>query len=354
MIAYRIATESDYQNINDFHNRIYKKTRTLDQFYWEFHNAPAGKSIYIIATDDEKVIGTQCVIPIFLSNSKGALISSGKSEDTLVDPTYRGQNVFYRMYELLFEACSKNGIKVIWGFTSATKAFKKMGFDIPFDHKQQLVVNKVLPSHKYLASLNVKNKVFDKVKILGLSVLSGTSWSFRTSPARFDGYIFSDDNVTDIGSLLESNLNINPDYFAIDQSSDFLKWRIYTNPNYLRVHTYSLRDPNGELKGVAYANSHQNGVTYIIQSLFAPDLPFEQRVAFIDSFTHSLFKTGSIMIRNWVFDHNPYNQSEIKEYQSARYTHLDRGVSLVWKLMDGFKLDPSGFMLSRLATQGTI
>ena len=88
MVTYRLATENDYQNINDFHNRIYQKNRTMNEFRWEFHNCPFGKSIYVIATDEGKVVGTNCVIPIVLANSKSELILTGKSEDTLVDPEY--------------------------------------------------------------------------------------------------------------------------------------------------------------------------------------------------------------------------------------------------------------------------
>ncbi len=86
MVEYRQANESDYVNINNFHNRIYSSNRTLEQFYWEFHNCPHGKSIYIIGEDGDKIVGTNCVIPIELIDSNKNIILTGKSEDTLVDP----------------------------------------------------------------------------------------------------------------------------------------------------------------------------------------------------------------------------------------------------------------------------
>src|ERR1035437_8870639 len=132
MVIYKQAKEDDYKKINDFFNKIYSANRTIEQFYWEFHNAPAGRAIYIIAEDDGKIIGTQCAIPIYLENSIGEKILSGKSEDTLVDPLYRGQNIFYKLYDVLFEKCLENKIKILWDFTTAYKPFKKMGFEIPY------------------------------------------------------------------------------------------------------------------------------------------------------------------------------------------------------------------------------
>ena len=93
MIRYRLAAEEDYKKINDFYNRIRSSNRSIDQFYWEFHNLPFGKSVYVIAEDEEKIIATNCIIPIELIYDNHQIIRSGKSEDTLADPTYRGKNI---------------------------------------------------------------------------------------------------------------------------------------------------------------------------------------------------------------------------------------------------------------------
>ena len=99
MVNYKLAIEEDYSMINDFYNRIHGLNRSIDEFYWEFHNCPFGKSIYVIAKDGDKIVGTNCVIPIDLIYSDNSIIKSGKSEDTLVDPDYRGQNIFNNIYE---------------------------------------------------------------------------------------------------------------------------------------------------------------------------------------------------------------------------------------------------------------
>src|SRR4051812_17922909 len=113
-ITYRLANANDIDPINALYNRVYGRNRTKEEFNWEFNSAPAGKAIYVIALDNEKVIGTQCAIPYFLVNGKGDEILSAKSEDTLVDPDYRGGNIFEKMYGLLTEESKKAGIQLIW------------------------------------------------------------------------------------------------------------------------------------------------------------------------------------------------------------------------------------------------
>ena len=44
----------------------------------------------------------------------------------MVDPQYRGQNIFNNIYDFLFEKCLESGINVIWGYTAAKKPFQKI------------------------------------------------------------------------------------------------------------------------------------------------------------------------------------------------------------------------------------
>lgn len=353
MIGYRLATEKDYKNINDFHNRIYRSDRTIEQFYWEFHNAPAGPSIYIIAEDGDKVIGTQCAIPIYLITSSGEKIYSGKSEDTLVDPEYRGQNIFNKLYEILFSECSAKGIKVIWGFTSAIKPFIKMGFDTPFEHKQVLAVNKINYGYKYLASLNKKNRYLDMFKIFGLCCMSKTKYMFNFRKKTIHNTV-STGNITELEGLLSSNLQAYQNSFAIEQTKEYQKWRIYENPNYHKLYTFSFSNSENKLAGVITVNVQKDRVAFIIQSLFDHNLNDGVKSKFIRYVSSCLFSEGVTIIRNWIFDHNQFNKDEIGYYLQAGYYKVDKGVSLVWKKLDDFNLSADGFFLSRITTQGVM
>jgi N-acetylglutamate synthase-like GNAT family acetyltransferase len=355
MVTYRLASEKDYKQINNFNNRIYNSNRTLEQFYWEFHNCPYGESIYVIAEDKGKIVGTNCVIPIDLITSDKIIIKSGKSEDTLVDPAYRGQKIFYKIYDFLFEQCKEKGIQVIWGFTSAKKPFKKIGFEIPFDHQQSLMVNNIWQSYKYLSSLNSNNKFIDKLKIFGLSCLSKIK-STGKYKGKLDGYtIKTGVNIIDgVDVIIESNLSTVKSSFAILQNSEFQEWRIYQNPNYYKIHTFGFFDSSDKLIALIVLNSQPNNVAFINQSSFNNTLSSKEKTNIIQLVSRMMFDLGIVLIRNWHFNTNSINKSEIEIYTNSKFTFLKRGVGFVWKDLNNTDYKPENFFLSRISTQGVI
>lgn len=355
MVKYRLAEEIDYERINAFHNRIYKKSRTIDQFLWEFRDCPFGKSIYVIAEDNEKIIGTNCVIPIDLIGANKEIIKSGKSEDTLVDPEYRGQKIFYKIYEFLFEKCREANIQVIWGFTSAKKPFENLGFEVPFEHEQSLAVKNVWKSYTFLSSLNPKNKFSDKVKILGLSIISKVNTLGKINQQNI-AYRIEENSavISGVSELIFKCQTSSKSLFAINQTPEYQDWRIYKNPNYYQVHTYSAYSPKGELVALIIFNSHSNRVAYVCQSTFHPDLTEIEKTKILQSVTQMLFKAGIVLVRNWIFNNNHLNIEEAAIQEHAGYMHLKRGIGLVWKKLDAVDIDPADFYLSRIATQGVI
>src|SRR5687768_285977 len=106
-ITVRRLLENEINLANDFFNAVYKTDRSLAGFRWEFLEGPHGPALYVIAVDDAisthtKVVGIQCAIPLKMHDVEGRTFLSAKSEDTLVDPQYRGQKIFERMYAFLF------------------------------------------------------------------------------------------------------------------------------------------------------------------------------------------------------------------------------------------------------------
>lgn len=356
MVTYRLAEEKDYININNFYNRIYKSNRTIEQFYWEFHNCPFGKSVYVIAEDGEKIIGTNSVIPIQLTNSNKEIILSGKSEDTLVDPEYRGQNIFYNIYDALFSICYDLGIKVIWGFTSAEKPFKKIGFSVPFSHQQSLIVNHICKSYLYLSSLNEENKFLQKLQILALSTFSKAKYKLNFLNFQHNSFrVTKDEILTDqIDSLIEKSTINNKDSFQIRQTPEFQQWRIYLNPNYYKVHTYGFYNKNNELMALIVLNSNINSVAFIIQSIFDDSLTTSEKTFMVQYVVKNIFSLGISIIRNWHFDTNSINRNEIEIYQKANFIRLKKGIGFVWKEIYPTDVNPFNFYLSRIATQGKI
>jgi GNAT superfamily N-acetyltransferase len=356
MVTFRLAQKNDYPNINNFYNRIHNKNRSLDQFEWEFHNGPFGPSVYIIAEDDEKVIGTNCVIPIDLIRSNGEIIKSGKSEDTLVDPDYRGQGIFYKIYEVLFEKCKSKGIQLIWGFTPAKKPFEKVGFRIPYDHEQSLLVNNIIDSYKYLISLDPHNNLSKKVKIFALCLASKLKSKTITShivSKRFR--VVQNENIVDkVDELIQGILNSNSGHYAILQNGLYQKWRIYDNPNLNKIDTYGFYNKKDQLQALIVINTSKNRISYFSQNSFSSDLSKLEVIGILQYVTSDLFKKGSSLIRNWHFATNNINIEEINHFSKAGFVHLKRGIGLVWKELVPLDLEAEHFLLSRMSTQGIV
>ena len=128
----RFIQPEEAEACNDFHNRVFGDNRTLDQWRWGF--LPAGFAAdripFVVVDDDGRIAGTQAFIPIRMIDRQGVFWTA-KSEETLVDPAYRGKKLFEKMYALLMDYMRDHDLHCIWGFTAATKAFTRLGFETP-------------------------------------------------------------------------------------------------------------------------------------------------------------------------------------------------------------------------------
>lgn len=356
-VSITLLHPSKVSDVNEFYNSIYHTSRTDDEFRWEFYSAPAGNAIYIIAVDDDtqKVVGIQSAIPITLITSDQQTVSSAKSEDTLVHPDYRGLKIFERMYELLFEECIKVGIEYIWGFTNAKKPFIRLGFAIPYEHSQSLLVLKTMPSFRYLSSLNEQNNLVSTTKIFGLSLL-GRMRAIRLKKkhvqlSEYDVSII--DSKSSIHAALPKSSIGNG--FTIQQDATYIDWRIKDNP-YHQVVFQVVYKSGDEIVGNSYFNLHKDGVWYLIDDKYARSVSTEKRSILLNNSINLLLQHHTVgLIRTWDFTHNQVGLEEIDVRMNCGFYHLDRGMAFVWKpLFESSTLNPNDFILTRLASQGVI
>lgn len=354
MIKYRIAHEKDYQNINDFYNLIYSANRSLESFYWEFHNGPFGESIYVIAEDGDKVVGTNCVIPILVTNGEGITYKTGKSEDTLVDPSYRGQKIFFKIYEYLIEVCKEKDIEVIWGFSSANRVFEKIGFSVPFSGQKSLVV-KSIPSAYRIMKGTKSWSMKGKIKILGMCLLGKSKLIFRKKAKLKKGLSVVTKPILDntVQGLVDRNLKIEDSLFGIKQTPAYQSWRLYDNPNYDKVHTYGILDGENNLVALVVLNSNKDKSANICQAIVDyQTLNNHDAVQIFKYVLEDLFKQGIVLIQDFVFSTNSLNEQELHNLGEAGFKHFKKGNGFVWKEIGEFNMKPENFYLSRMATQG--
>ena len=348
-IVLRLLQENEIQLANDFFNHIYKTTRSIENFRWEFVNGPYGKAIYVVAIDDTiitqtKIVGIQCAIPLEFISTEGKTVRTAKSEDTLVDPSYRGQKIFERMYEMLFKECSKAGIKYIWGFTPAQKAFERIGFEIPFKTEQALLVFNPVKAYAYLKNLNPQNKTADKLKILALCILSflkGLKIYFIKK-----GDLIPSSEKTNLQFFQDSG----PDreYYTLHESKAYLSWRLTDNPFNNNYKSYLLKKSD-KVVGDAIIN-HRKDVSYIkrfyLNSVEASHL-------FLTSLCMECLGNNSPLIRALCFNSNDLHRSQGRDLTRIGFTYLKRGNYFVWKSLDPQnEIKPEQVFINRLFTQG--
>lgn len=352
MINIYKASVGEYEEINNFHNQVDGKRRSLEAFMWEFEQNPFGDSIYVIARHGDKIVGTNALIPICFSNGSRQKILTAKSEDTLIDPHYRGQKIFEKLYEVLIKEAKNACISAIWGYTPAVKAFQRIGFSIPFVHSQSLMVFNPFSAYKYLSLKNEKNSWFDKLKILGLSFYAlKRKGSIETGNVVYKKY--EKEIPGSIKNLQEKMMSLNRGMHTIDRSSEYISWRILNNPYLLKptFHTFSI-----ENKTVVSAISAQNkeGICYLSDFLFDPELDMKTTRSILRNLASQIFRAGAIAIRNWHFSHNSLNILERSIFSSAGFVLIERGQSFVWLPLSPDTPDFSKFHLTRLSTQGLI
>ena len=350
-IVIRLLQPHEYSLANDFFNITYKTNRSLKDFEWEFNHGPFGPSIYVVAidsdvTDQIKVVGIQSAIPLSLVNAEGNRILTAKSEDTLVDPSYRGQKIFERMYELLFEACKQENIKYIWGFTPARKAFERIGFQIPFQAHQALMVMNPRKAYAYLSRLNPNNKGIDKLKIAGLTFLSRLASRVVPNPPDLElrRTAFYDKQTT-IKALMPS-----VGMYFLDMTTEYLEWRLRRNPFGNNYENYQVLQ-NGKLVADALINMRLPRLGYIEQIMFAEGLNEVDKQKIVGAVVREL-KYKVDLIRVLCFDTNEALIDQEQLFKRSGFIILKRGGYFVWKELGDAGLLPKDLFLSRLFTQG--
>jgi len=355
-IEVRLLKRDELKLANDFFNKIYRSNRTYAHFKWEFIDCPAGESIYVAAIDtalvnEIKIVGIQCAIPLYMIDSAGEKILTAKSEDTLVDPDYRGQDIFNKMYQLLFDSCRQAGIKYIWGFTPAYKPFVKLGFELDFKSSQLLYVHQPIAAYRYLSGLNPKNKLIDKGKILALSLLSKIH-TFKRS--KFNAHEFTCEqgrfqfaNVYAQGPCTSGSL-----YLFQDEA--YMHWRIFNNAHHNQYKHLIFKNKKGEKVADVIINV-RSAVGYIEQLVFAKNLQAQQQRAIINESIKKLIDSGVALIRFLGFEANEINRAEVKLLLEVGFYQVHRGNWFVWKSLDErYNQESTKVVLNRLYTQGVM
>lgn len=214
--------------------------RSETQWAWEFCPRGVPPTGYGVATSGERIIGIQAYIPLTMRLGSERVFT-GKDEDTLVHPDYRGRGILDRLYELIIDRAEQSGIAMLWGFTNTAirpllrNGFRSLG---TFD----------------AMSLSIGSNGGTAALVGGSEV---TVEEIKSPDARLDR--FADSFAMQCGGM------------GLDLSADFLGWRVFENP--FRAYKVLAAVERGEIVGLGIFKAEPQRQTGYVSDLAALAMP---------------------------------------------------------------------------------
>lgn len=367
----RLISEGEEKLCNHFHNRIYKKNRTIKQWKWDFtlNNYDNIPTPYAVVEDSGNIVGTQALIPIRMIDKDG-IFWTAKSEETLVDPAYRGKQLFEKMYALLFDYAKEHEFAYIWGFTPAIKAFVRLNFTIPGKTEQIFMPfsSRSIPLMMSKSMYGKKESVIDKFKISVIrsgSVLAQTLSSFKVASSKkkasndFDIQTMNrpDEQTTELCQRFIKKWGGTTIYRDVK----YLQWRLFENP-YIKSIVRALYKKNELLGWTAFALG-DDGMGYLVDLVIAGD---DSRYGVEDLIRALLLEAvigtrnmGATGIRGWRVNNHPFDTLVKRVAKDIGFYHIKRGNAVVLFNCEAGMKRPScnnfdGWFVSRIFTEGVL
>ena len=331
------ASRSDGPRCNDFYNRIYSRSRSLAGWNWEFASEQLedGQLAFAFIESSEGVVATQAYLPIDLIDRDGSF-RSGKSEETLVDPAMRGKGLFDSVYKKLFDISREQEISGLWGFSPATKAFERLGFDLPGKIGQLVLPLKVSFVEEVLESQTESTGKTSRIK----------KWSAGAAAKVVSAACkrkLSSDPVLRISALREAPHwadGLSQKFIqqwgglTIHRSSKYLDWRFFSNP-YCQCSVYQI---DAELNPIGYFVTAKAGdvlflVDFILVSDSNQDALLTAAVDTVLGYVQNLaVDSGSTGVRAWHGSGHKFSEFVLRRAKRAGWLHVKQGHTVVlWK-----------------------
>jgi GNAT superfamily N-acetyltransferase len=365
-IIIRDYLEGDEGQINDLHNKEYNTNRNIEQWKWEFQNGPCGKSIFVVAEYKGKIIGTQALLPIILSQ-QGNDILSGKSEETLVDRDFRGKGILKKLLSRCFDIADKRGIKVIWGFTPQDEIFKRSGFHISGKLKYAILTINCFQTYQLNKNKvpNIFNRNVISPIIKNLAEFFFVMFSFLQFKSKIKKVKSSNNCSIEIISNNDSRLDRFWQYYrqkkqfiTIARTSRYLRWRIFENPNLSsRIIAAMI---NSEIYGyviVSVNDCDNSGI--IVDFCMLDDLSDEIALILMNNAIEYLNSQGAAFIVACYANTNSETKRYVHTLKKIGFTNVPGGSAIVLKQISNdnqlgdYLKDVSSWYITYLFSEGT-
>lgn len=232
--------KGDEDEIIRLTKKFSEKRITKEGWQWEYLHNPIKRNLFsvIMDVDKKKIIGTQALIPMYLSYKKQRILSA-KSESTLLDTHYRGKGLLNTLYQLIYE--NIDHIESIWGVTRAIKAFKGVNFEVLGHIQGSFLPLSIFSSIRYFSNRFVKNNI--KLKtisyLIGLVLVIILNMIIHTmnTVLRDNGksnhgvkIVEQPYDTFDFTCFWQIFSNFMPDMITIQRNREFMRWWVFGNP----------------------------------------------------------------------------------------------------------------------------
>jgi len=272
-IQIREIRDPDINKVVSLHNLNYRDKRIPKQWIWEYKGNYPDLFVFTIIDDNDGVVGTQGMIPIYL-NIKGKTYLSGKSESSLLDPKYRGRNLFEELYDFAMSLCKAKKMCCVWGFTTATKVWRnKLRFYVYEDAMYTSIL--ILDPRRFISSEILRSregmmrKIAKFLLVMRLYLYSFAHvFTYRYLKRTLRKFSIEQKlrSASDLGKLYKRLRAKYADLIHIEQDEKYINWRIFNNPN-IEYTTYFLYEDN-LLRAYCYVNINK-------KNAYLTDLTFE-------------------------------------------------------------------------------
>lgn len=227
------------------------RRRTTKQWIWEYKGNYPELSVFVVIKDDDKVVGTQGIIPIYL-NIRGERHLSGKSESSLLAPEYRGRGLFTRLKGLALSTSLAKGMCCVWGLggvSTALRASSRLGFQIYRNVMCESVL--ILSPRRF-----VKSIIGSRRGLAGKIAKSSAAISMFVF-SRFIVYVCSNDffphshgfsvtrtprSTNEIERLYSRLRDKYRSLIHLEQDEKYINWRVFRNPNVKYSTCFAYKD----------------------------------------------------------------------------------------------------------------
>lgn len=340
----RLIASGEEELCNEFYNRINHKRRRIDQWKWEFaentYSTQTGKCPFVVVVDNGKIIGTQAFIPIRMID-RGGIFWTAKSEETLVDPNYRGKQLFEKMYRLLFDYAQEHKFRYIWGFTPAVKAFDRLAFAVPGKTRQLFVPFSVRCVSALLDKKQSGSDAKQTQSLRGLVAKSlcliargvsqiqlSTTRRPRITDVRIETMTACDEQTGEVCKRFIEEWG----GATIYRDKEYLSWRIFNNP-YNRCTVKGVYRDAQLLGWIAYTIG-DDSMGYVVDIMVAPPAGVACKVEDIITLllleaVNGTRKMGATGIRGWQVNNHPFDLLVAKASRRLGFFAIPKGHAVV-------------------------